>query len=927
MRASAGLVRLLVPVLLAGLVSGCARCSSTAGGGADRGPGLAVLAEARAPEPAQRHVHLMHLDGFRADLFEKLLDGGQLPHFAFLLERGKLSTRASTVDKSETMKVIEAYLTSRRDTYIAGWWQWSRESFQFQNYWLDPAEIINYELGLQFPTEPTVFDFLAARGRRATAGFSLHRRSVPFRDYTQNFVEGAKAVYLHTYYDQCSETMSSVRGLYERTARDPAEPIPAFSTSLLAAADESAHLLGVVSPHVPLPGRDPSEHCFSRKDTEEARAKDPYERIFRIVDEDPNGDTVMTHRRYLRGEGRFVSQPGAGHFSRVVKGVANRSVEVCFHLPRLLAHHDDSGNRGPTTVGASAVEWAEPRYALGMILVDIQVGKLVQTLRSVRFQCEGGRAHCFDGVQVRGVEQYLAEGRAEGSLFERTLLLFTGDHGMIDTRSMMAPDTEETRAYGRRPGSLPVGLIEALNADLGLATPSPERPARDGERYGIDDAIQPLELRYPHQAAHWQSPEIRRLVGEAEAWANAFFGELEQDLKASNYRRHWFVSFFSHKLVDRGVEGGLEGHRPRAVAELAKLYLRGDPTWVAAERAFLRDFFRRHVRLVYGGGAKNNAELFLPGRGPDGEPSWEVRPTFEQIREGARLLDTLKKNPGVALVFVRRRYGPDGGEILVFDRFGNEGWIRVKRDPATSELLYAYAPASARDPLGYAEPRENANAVAMPAAAGERYRTYGEWNEISVQRGHYWHNVVAGMGSYLMSDNPAIGDLTLMNAQGWNFGDNAGGHGGLHREEKLTVMIASGPGIHPGELLASARYETGDDGSLRPSTRTTYPTVVDVVPTALHWLGYGDRALTAFARDGFREQVDRWVQGQRRGYPDDFASLLDQAMVGLPADARVNPRAFGDRLRRLFRFIELQQPDLRRSGRYPEDGNLLDLSR
>jgi hypothetical protein len=51
------------------------------------------------------------------------------------------------------------------------------------------------------------------------------------------------------------------------------------------------------------------------------------------------------------------------------------------------------------------------------------------------------------------------------------------------------------------------------------------------------------------------------------------------------------------------------------------------------------------------------------------------------------------------------------------------------------------------------------------------------------------------MGSYLHSDNPAIGDLTVMNSQGWNFGDNAGGHGGLHREEKITVMIASGPGI------------------------------------------------------------------------------------------------------------------------------------
>ena len=61
---------------------------------------------------------MMHLDGFHADLFRVMLEAGMLPHFDFLLSRGKLSTSAATVDKSETFKVIQSYLTSRLDTEI-----------------------------------------------------------------------------------------------------------------------------------------------------------------------------------------------------------------------------------------------------------------------------------------------------------------------------------------------------------------------------------------------------------------------------------------------------------------------------------------------------------------------------------------------------------------------------------------------------------------------------------------------------------------------------------------------------------------------------------------------------------------------------------------------------------------------------------------
>jgi hypothetical protein len=109
-----------------------------------------IFTDASPANLPNRHVHFMHLDGFHSGIFKGLLELGQLPNFEFLLSRGKISYSASTVDKSETMKVIESYLTSRRDTYVTGWWQFNREQFQFRNFWVDPAEVINYEIRPQF---------------------------------------------------------------------------------------------------------------------------------------------------------------------------------------------------------------------------------------------------------------------------------------------------------------------------------------------------------------------------------------------------------------------------------------------------------------------------------------------------------------------------------------------------------------------------------------------------------------------------------------------------------------------------------------------------------------------------------------------------------------------------------------------------------
>ena len=74
-----------------------------------------------APVAGGRHVQLLHLDGYRPEIVRALLAAERLPNLARLVARGRISYDATTVDKSETMKVIQSYLTSQLDTHVVGW--------------------------------------------------------------------------------------------------------------------------------------------------------------------------------------------------------------------------------------------------------------------------------------------------------------------------------------------------------------------------------------------------------------------------------------------------------------------------------------------------------------------------------------------------------------------------------------------------------------------------------------------------------------------------------------------------------------------------------------------------------------------------------------------------------------------------------------
>ena len=101
-----------------------------------------------------------------------------------------MEVRDMQTGKSETMKVILSYLSSKIDTEVVGWWEFRRNELLFRNYWKEPVQVLNYALGMEFPLYPTVFDYLSFKGEEVISGFHLHRRGVPFHNYSRNYLEG-----------------------------------------------------------------------------------------------------------------------------------------------------------------------------------------------------------------------------------------------------------------------------------------------------------------------------------------------------------------------------------------------------------------------------------------------------------------------------------------------------------------------------------------------------------------------------------------------------------------------------------------------------------------------------------------------------------------------------------------------------------------
>ncbi len=826
-------------------------------------PVTTFLGEVSAQDQTQipSHVHLVHLDGYHSKVFQVLLNSHRLPHFEFLLKRGKISYQNSTVDKSETMKVIQSYLTSQHETEVVGWWQWNRDSFEFRNFWINPLQVINYALGFEFPKYPTIFDYLVAQGHGVISGFGLHRRSVPFDNYGRAYFEGLKAAKSgHQYFDQIHASVSETLKIYQKYIKDH-QDVPKFSMSLLAAADEFAHLQGVTTE------KKIQNFCIER-----SKGEIYHQIIFQILDSEFESQPKI-FRRYFN------------KIKRNSKGIQT----VCFDVPAIKIPE----------LGTPADQFfrsVNPNYVLAMMLIDWEVGRLIEVLRAIEFV---GHDIVFnERSQPLGIKDYLPS--KEQSLFENTLFLFTGDHGMVDSPYKMG-DVRTTTPKK----SYVLNWIEYLNCRLDLSSPrvsdssdadefgsnlslqringdclqtveqkdngalnfTPEALS-EATKLGVDFSFLPDELRVPFREKIIPK-NISELVTKGDLWARDFISEVKKELIVASYKDYLWLGPLRAMVIKPKIEKIFTRYEPLVLDDLVTIYLKGEPEYTHWEKKIRKSFYNRHVKLVYGGGALNHAEIFIPGTNPTSkDDKWGIRPTYQEIMDypksshDIKLVDMILEHPGVDLVFIREKNEefnasqelPSAMSIKVLDRHRATGTILVKKDLVSGQLLYSYVvEKGSNDPLQYN--------LATPYTG-----TYREWNELSLKSKHLYHNAVAGMGRYLYSKNDAVGDILIQHTPGFNFGDNDGGHGGILRDEKLTIMIASHPNMAQGELWAQQTYCSDQDSVSSCVNQKTHPTVLDLAPTILQFLDPKAKrnALGEFATSPlYSSHLKSWLTNQK----------------------------------------------------------------
>ncbi len=869
-----------------------------------------------------RFAHLLHIDGVRPDVFERMMNNGNLIYFQYLKERGLYSFKATTVDKSETMKVIPSYLTSKINTSIVGWWQFDKKDFKFHNFWIDPVEVLNYEMGFDFPLYPTINDLLTSKNEEVFAGFTLYRRGVPFKNYSRNFVAGLEGVYKHSYLAQAEGTIDDFLDLYIRNLSQ-GKPIARFSHLVLAAPDEFGHLEGITANDVLLgknrKNPDFVKYCFNRN----GKHANILDVVFLELDKKiikKESRTVVLDK-VLNGN-YLQNVKGKGHFFDIKTNLFKTKVtSFCIDLPVMDFYTNPVDENAVNSLGHPSVHVVNPMYALAIIWMDIQFGKILNLFNTIKVT-DGNPAYYLNSSSTKSLIDIL--NASPDSLLQHSLIAVTSDHGLVDTKWMIGRCEKECDKYGRNKDSINLKFIELLNQKLGLITKNKDEQTRKNELIGIDDTLQPKEIANPHELLMWQNVETTLVVQNAKEWSQLFFTDLMVLLKKEIGDKYWWLSFLRNYIVYPKLEQTVAPYKQSGIDVLTRVFLRGEGQYQIKEQQFLKQFYARHVRLIYGGAARNNAEIFIPHQLESGEYTWQERPTLDEIynykvRSDSEksVFHTLLELESVGIVLVKEKFKDHTIVIHVFDRFLNYAKIKIFRDSVSRELVYGYYH-QGNDPF----------ALEYVAAGKWKYGTYQEWNDLSIDYDDYYHNPIAGIGSFMYSDNSALGDITIMHAQWWNYGVNAGGHGGFHKGEKRIVMLISTPESDKNrELFSKRKFNTVNTAAgviLLESEERSYPSILDITPSILDYLGYGPDALTNFSRSkAFPKYLQEWMTSQRQELIDGLPKSKDlQTLLESAGLQNMDISPLNSKLLRLLDFFPKELPILPDMDEEHQDGSV-----
>ncbi|MCX6355871.1 MAG: alkaline phosphatase family protein [Candidatus Aureabacteria bacterium] len=233
--------------------------------------------------------------------------------------------------------------------------------------------------------------------------------------------------------------------------------------------------------------------------------------------------------------------------------------------------------------------------------------------------------------------------------------------------------------------------------------------------------------------------------------------------------------------------------------------------------ATLRERYYNRYEVIM---ANNGRNAFLSFRHnpfskwvrPEKMAPWSTRPSWDELRNyptprgRVDLIEIMLREQGVGYVIGR----PRTGEIAFFTARG-ESVIRTKE--MGGRRGYSYEVVRGEDPLGYREAQSSA------AMVGGKYYSSREWLNATASLAR--PDIVEQIPS--LFESPCCGDLFVVAQDGWDFEKgHVSGHGGFLRDEMYVPLIMAGPGIRKGGSLGPAR-------------------LVDIAPTVLDYLGYGDR--------------------------------------------------------------------------------------
>lgn len=176
--------------------------------------------------------------------------------------------------------------------------------------------------------------------------------------------------------------------------------------------------------------------------------------------------------------------------------------------------------------------------------------------------------------------------------------------------------------------------------------------------------------------------------------------------------------------------------------------------------------------------------------GPRPAPA-DIAALLERPAVGQRLWDL----PGIDLVAYR-----ESAHSFVLRAASGTARIHVQRAPgaapaeAATDVVYGYQPAP-EDILGYRADPELAAFVDAGYHAARDWLTAGRASEFPAvvpQLPHLFRTAVAGQ-------------VVVFAAPGYSFDDEAGGHGGIRRDEVCIPLLFAGPGLPAGTTLPMAR--------------------------------------------------------------------------------------------------------------------------